>query len=150
MIGLEIEKEDITYNKNKNRIIVVVDDGGFKGKIQIAPQVIRDFLPTMDENEKLKDLFMIIHDLEREKLARMRYFIGRMKELEKGIGTARTELEKCDDMTCVKKWQAVIKSYVDAKNALAEIRRTITLLEKNKQPLLMRIAKLGRNPEEYL
>lgn len=146
VIRMELAKEDITFDKTKNRVIIKVKGEEF----EIQPQIVRELLPVLTEEEKVKDLFMMIHDLNREKLTRMNFFIAKMKELEKGVDDARVELKKCGKMTCIKKWQVIIKSYVDSKNTLAEIRRTITLLEKNKKPLLMRIAKLGQDPYDYL
>jgi len=143
-MGLELSKEDIRYDKKANRVIISIAGE----EIILTPQIIREILPVMDEKEKAKDLAMMIHDINREKLARMEFFVTKMKELEKGIQDAREELKKCGKIVCIKKWQAVVKSYVDEKNALAEIRRTIGLLEKDKKPLRTRIARLGFDPKE--
>lgn len=141
---MEISKEDIRYDGETNRIIITTDDG----EITLTPQIIREILPTMSEEEKVRDLSMMIHDINREKFTRMKFFIAKMVELRKGIDDAREELKNCMKMTCVKKWQAIIKSYVDEKNTLAEIRRTIGILEKQKPAIRARIAKLGHDPIE--
>lgn len=143
----EIPKESIKFDKEINRLVVTLDDGT---EIEISPKDVRDQLPILDKEEKVRDLFMMIHDIEREKFTRMKYFITKMKELEKGIEDARTALGKCNKAVCVKKMQVMIKSYVDSKNALAEIRRTVGLLEKEKKPLRMRIASLGHDPDDFI
>lgn len=143
----EVPEENIKYDKETNRVIIKISD---EMELEITPQTIRKILPTLNEKEKVKDLFMMIHDIEKEKLTRMSFFVKKMKELEKGIDDARGELKECEKAVCVKKYSVLIKSYVDSKNALAEIRRTITLLEKLKKPLRIRIAQLGHDPDEYV
>lgn len=141
----EIPKEDIQYDEEINRLVISLPSGE---EYVISPQVIREFLPTKTGEEKAKDLAMRIHDINKEKLTRMRYFITRMKELEKDLEEVRKGLKECTKPVCVKKYQVMIKSFVDSKNILAEIRRTIGLLEREKAPLRTRIAKLGFDPEE--
>jgi len=142
----EIPKEDIRYEKETNRVVIKLSDGK---EIDISPQTIRDILPTLNKEEKVQDLLMMIHDIEKEELSRMSFFIQKMKDLDKGIDNARVGLSNCQKAVCVKKYSVLIKSYVDSKNALAEIRRAITLLEKMKIPIRIRIAKLGHDPDEY-
>ena len=142
----EIPKEDIKYDKETNRVVIKLSSGE---EIEISPQTIRDILPILNKEEKVKDLLMMIHDIEKEELTRISFFIKKMKELDKGIHDAREGLTKCEKAVCVKKYSVLIKSFVDSKNALAEIRRIITLLEKMKIPIRIRIAKLGQDPDEY-
>lgn len=143
----EIPKESIKYDKETNRLVITLDDGT---EIEVSPKDIRNQLPTLNAEEKVRDLSMMIHDIEREKFTQMKYFITKMKELEKGIEDARGDLAKCQKAVCVKKMQVMIKSFVDSKNALAEIRRTVGLLEKQKKPLRMRIASLGHDPDDFI
>ena len=144
---MEISKENMHYDKETNRLVITTDD---ETKIEISPQIIRKFLPVKNEEEKVRDLAMMVHDINREKFARMKFYVIKMKELQVGIEKARKKLESdgCNKMACVKKWQAVIKSYVDEKNTLAEIRRTIGILEKQKPAIRARIAALGYDPTE--
>lgn len=143
-----ISKDDINFDKETNRITIALENGA---EIEISPTDIRDVMPVIDEKEKVKELFMMLHDLEKEKITKSAFFIKKMKELGKGIQDARAELEKCHKIACVKKWTAVVKSYVDEKNALAEIRRSVGLLDKTvKKPLQIRIATLGHDPNDYI
>ena len=129
----------ISFEKDLNRIKIITDGGE---EILITPQQIRDLLPPKDEAEKLKDLEMILHDIDREELINMLKYIATIKELEDGIREAREELKQCDDMKCIKKWQAVVQSYRDEKTAIAEIRRAVALLEKDRRTIRIRMAKL--------
>lgn len=143
----EVPKEKIKFDKKINRVIIELSDGK---KVEIEPQIIRDVLPILNEGEKIKDLYMMIHDIEMERLTRISLFNKEMLRLEKGIDDARQGLKDCTTAVCVKKYSVLIKSFVDSKNTLAEIRRTITLLEKMKKPLRIRIAQLGHDPDEYI
>jgi len=134
----------ISFEKDLNRIKIITDNGE---EIQITPQQIRDLLPVMNEEEKIKDLEMIFHDIDREALTKMEAYISVVKKIETDIQGARNELEKCTDMICIRKWQAVIQSYVDQKSILAEIRRAVALLEKDRRTLRMRIAELETKSE---
>lgn len=143
-----IGKNSIKFDNQTNKIVITLPEGN---EIEISPSIMREFLPIISEEEKVKELFMMIHDLEKERLTKMTFYTKKMTELEDGIKTARTELEKCEKMMCIKKWQAVIKSYVDEKNTLAEIRRSVGLIDKTlKKPLEVRIAALGHNPNDYI
>jgi len=137
--------EGIIFDKEKNRIII--DMEGIT-TIEIPPQDLRDLLPVKTEAEKIDDLKMILHDIHRERLTKLNYYITRMAELAKSMDAGRKELKKCGKMVCVKKWQAVIKSYIDEKNALAEIRRAVGLLWKDEKKLMARIARLEVGIEE--
>lgn len=136
---------EMRFDKENNRIVIEIDG---EEPILISPQAIRDLLPTISEEEKIKDLEMIIHDIDREKLTNMRDYIAKMKELDSEINKVREELTNCEKAICVKKWGEVIKSYIAQKNALAEIRRAIGLLEKDKKELRIRIAKLETGIKE--
>lgn len=130
---------EMHFDEKKNRIIIETDEGT---EVEIPPQKIRDLLPVISEEEKIKELQMVLHHIEMEQLTKMEDYINRMAKIAKDMDEARKDLKKCNDMTCVKKWAAVIKSFVDKKNTLAEIRRSVGLLEKTKKEIRTRIAKL--------
>jgi len=129
----------ITFDATANRIKIITDSGE---EILIAPQQIRDLLPTLNEEEKIKDLEMILHDIDREALTKMEAYIAVVKKIEEDIVDARASLEKCSDMICIRKWQAMIQSFVDQKSILAEIRRAVALLEKDRRTIRIRLAHL--------
>jgi len=141
---MEIDKTDIRYDEKKNRIIISFDDN----EIEIPPYYIRDFLPTMKEEEKAKDLAMMIHDINREKLTRMTAFMSKSREIEKAILDTLSALSKCEKIVCIKRNDAIIRLHKQRMIVLAEIRRAVGLLNKEKQELRMRIANLGINPED--
>jgi len=140
---MNIENPEMRYDEKTNRIIINVGEN----EIQITPDAIRTLLPTKDEKQKLEDLKMVLHDIDKEQLTKMNYYIVAMKKLDEGITTATTKLEGATSMLEVKKWQAVTKTFVDRKNALAEIRRAVGLLEKYKKTIRIRIAKLETETE---
>ena len=143
-----ISKDDITFEKETNRIVITLMSGK---EIEIPPIDMREVIPVISEEAKIKELFMMLHDLEKEKITKMTFYINKMVELENGIQDAREELKKCTKIQCIKMWTAIIKSFVDEKNALAEIRRTVGLLDKTvKKPLSVRIAVSGHNPNDYI
>lgn len=134
----EIENPEMRYDEKLNRIVIDLTDF----EIYVTPDAIRTILPTKNEKQKVEDLKMVLHDIDMEQLTKMNYYIVKMKELEKGMVDTVGKLEKAETMMEVKKWQAVIKSFVDRKNALAEIRRAVGLLEKYKRSIRIRIAKV--------
>jgi len=133
------DKMEIRFDKENNRLVLTTDNGE---EVFISPQCIRDLLPTMNEEEKIKDLEMILHDIDKEKLTKMESYMALMRTLQKGITEARDELKAADTALEIKKWEAVGKSFVDEKNALAEIRRAVGLLEKDRKVIRVRIAQL--------
>lgn len=133
------ENPEMEYDIKTNRIIITDSTGN---KILVTPDAIRDILPTKNEKEKIDDLKMIFHYIEMEKLTKMNEYIVTIKKLDDGIVQAMKKLETAETLVHVKKWQAMVKSFVDRKNALAEIRRAVGLLEKDKKSIRIRIAKL--------
>jgi len=140
---MSIENPEMEYDEKTNRVVIKIDET----EVLITPDAIRTILPKKDEKEKVEDLKMVLHDIDMEQLTKMNYYIAKMKELDKGIIDATDELKKAETMVQIKKWQAVVKSYVDRKNALAEIRRAVGLLEKYKKAIKIRIAKLETETE---
>lgn len=130
---------EMRFDKENNRLVLTTDGGE---EVFISPQCIRDLIPTLTEEEKIKDLEMILHDIDREKLTKMESYMALMRKLQDGITEARESLKKADNALEIKKWEAVGKSYVDEKNALAEIRRAVGLLEKDRKAIRVRIARL--------
>ena len=130
---------EIRFDKENNRLVLTTDKGE---EVFISPQCIRDLLPTMNEEEKIKDLEMILHDIDKEKLTKMESYMALMRTLQTGITEAREKLKEADTALEIKKWEAVGKSFVDEKNALAEIRRAVGLLEKDRKVIRVRIAQL--------
>ena len=114
ILGIMME---IRFDKKTNRIVVDIglkNEAGDKDVvIEIAPQDIRDILPVKDEAQKLDDLKMILHDIKRERLTKMETYMRKMAKLADDMGEARDELKECSDMICVKKWTAVVKSFID-------------------------------------
>jgi len=135
----------VRYERSTNTIIV--EENG--QKIEVSPQEIRNVLPHLSDEDRIKDLEMIIHDIEREQLSSMFEYVKKMKELQQGIEDSRVELGKCMKKICVDKWKVIIKSYVDEKNTLAEIRRTIGILQRKKKEIEWRKARVSSGlPEE--
>lgn len=132
------------FDEEKNRIIIEVE-----GKvIEIVPQEIRDLLPFKDKHERVKDLIMIIHDVEREELTQIETFIKECKKIDKALSNCETNIKGAPTIRDLKKQEALIKLYLARKNALAEVRRAVALLEKKKTALRVRIAKLETSGEE--
>ena len=140
---MNIENPEMEYDKKTNRVVIKIDET----EVLITPDAIRTILPKKDEKEKVEDLKMVLHDIDMEQLTKMNYYIVKMKALDKGIADATKKLEDAKTMLDVKKWQAVTKTFVDRKNALAEIRRAVGLLEKYKKTIRIRIAKLETETE---
>jgi len=140
---MSIENPEMEYDKKTNRVVIKIDET----EVLITPDAIRTILPKKDEKEKVEDLKMVLHDIDMEQLTKMNYYIVKMKALDKGIADATKKLEDAKTMLDVKKWQAVTKTFVDRKNALAEIRRAVGLLEKYKKTIRIRIAKLETETE---
>ena len=148
VVSEEIEQENFKYDKDSNRMIITLEDGT---EIKVKTTTLREIIPVINEEDKIKELFMILHDIDKEVLTKSSFFIRKMVALEKGIEDARTSLEGAKTMIEVKKWTAIIKSFVDSKNALAEIRRTIGLIDKiSRKPINLRLSALGHDPTEYL
>jgi len=145
----ELREENFEYNKETNRFIITLEN---KTKIEVsATTLIENIIPIVSEEEKIKELCMILHDMDKEVLTKANFYIKKMIELTKGIDSARDSLKDADSMLAVKKWTAIVKSYVDSKNALAEVRRTIGLIDKiSRKPIRLRIAALGHNPNDYI
>jgi len=136
---------EIRFDKENNRLVLTTDKGE---EVFISPQCIRDLLPTMNEEEKIKDLEMILHDIDKEKLTKMESYMALMRTLQTGITEAREKLKEADTALEIKKWEAVGKSFVDEKNALAEIRRAVGLLEKDRKVIRVRIAQLETQSDQ--
>lgn len=132
------------FDEKKNRIIIEV--GG--KKIEIPPQDIREILPYKDKAQRVQDLRMIIHDIEREELTQIETFIGRMVELDKAMDKIESDIKGCGNLKDVKKHEGRLKALIARKNACAEIRRAVALLEKKKNALRVRIARLETSGEE--
>jgi len=132
------------FDEKKNRLIIQV--GG--KEIELPPQDIREILPYKDKAQRVKDLRMIIHDIEREELTQIETFIARMVALDKAMDKIETDIKNCAKLKDVKKHEGRLKALVARKNACAEIRRAVALLEKKKKGLRVRIAKLETSGEE--
>lgn len=145
-VELELTKENIKYNEKKNRVIITLTNGT-KITITIVPHQLRDILPTLDAMERIKDLEMIIHDIEREQLTLMSSYVTEMRRIARGLADARGELDSCSKIVQIKAVQVKIKSFVDEKNVLAEIRRTIGILEKQKKEYRTRKARMESGVE---
>jgi len=145
MTQKEVGKDKIRLDKAINRIIITLDSGD---EISIMPATLREYLPCLTEDEKVKELFMMIHEIEKEKLIHEQYYVEEIKRLNKGLSDARSQLTSGAKMVEVKRLQVIIKSYVDEKNNLIELRRIVNLLEKQKAPLRTRLAELGHKLEE--
>ena len=145
MTQKEVGKDKIRLDKSLNRIIITLDSGD---EISIMPATLREYLPCLTEDEKVKELFMMIHEIEKEKLINEQYYVEEIKRLNKGLSDARSQLTSGAKMVEVKRLQVIIKSYVDEKNNLIELRRIVNLLEKQKAPLRTRLAELGHKLEE--
>jgi len=132
------------FDEKKNRVIIKV--GG--KEIELPPQDIREILPYKDKAQRVKDLRMIIHDIEREELTQIETFIARMVALDKAMDKIEVDIKGCGKLKDVKKHEGRLKALVARKNACAEIRRAVALLEKKKKGLRVRIAKLETSGEE--
>lgn len=129
---------DIRYDKLKNRVIVA--DGQIE--IELYPPEIRNVLPMLTEKEKVEDLEMMMHEIDREKLTKALEYNLKMLNLVDDLEKTRRELENCKTATCIKQWQAIGKIILDKKNCLAEIRRTIGWLGREREKVEFRRAKL--------
>lgn len=105
-------------------------------------------MERLTEEDKVRELATMIHEIEKEQLSKIGTFMEKMIELDKKMEEATKKLEDAEDLAEAKKWDMVIASYVKRKNVLAEVRRSIGLLERKKKPLRVRIAKLGFDPVE--
>lgn len=145
MTDIEIPIEDIEYDVEQNRILIQ-----YAGvRLSIFPVDLRkSYLESLNEEDKVKELAMMHHEINKEVLTRIGDFIKRMAEIEDDMADALDELKKCSTAVCVKKWDAVLAASVKRKNVLKEIRLSIGLLEKQKKPLRTRIAKLEYDPSE--
>ena len=141
MIGLGqiVEVVDLSFDKKKNRLIAIMNNGD---KAEIDPLEIMKAMPIKDAKERIKDLEMMIHYIDKEQITKLAYILSNVVILNKGIEDARTELKNCDGMTCVKQWQAISKTYVDQKNNLKEIRLSIKQFDKKKMELRAIIANI--------
>lgn len=144
-MGRIVEVVDISFDKKKNCLVVILDNGD---KIEIDPIKITENMPKLNIKERVKDLQMMIHYIDRQQLSKISHIFSKVPEFDKGIQDAREKLKDCKKMPCVKKWQAVSKTYVDEKNNLRELRLSINLLGKRKAELRTQIAKLGFDPDE--
>lgn len=144
-MGRIAEVVDISFDKMKNCLVVILDNGD---KVEIDPFKITENMPKLNTKERIHDLQMMIHYIDRQQLSKLNHIFSRVPEFDRGIQDARGELKKCKKMPCVKKWQAISKTYVDEKNTLRELRLSINLLGKRKAELRTQIAKLGYDPDE--
>lgn len=145
-MSIEIEKDEIQFDEKTNRIVVSVE-----GKdVRLSPIFLRDLLPTKTDEEKARELAMIVHEIEKEKLLNLKFFVEKVKAIDDEIAKAVEKLAAEDEFKAlyIKKWQAVIDGHGKRKIVLAEIRRAINLLEKWKEPLRTKIAALGFDPSE--
>ncbi|GAG61953.1 unnamed protein product, partial [marine sediment metagenome] len=96
----ELQEGNFRYDEKSNRIIIMLKNGEFEVKVT----TLREVIPIISEEKKIKELFMILHDIDKEVLTKASSFIKKMVELEKGISDARKELEGAETMIEVKKW----------------------------------------------
>ena len=145
-MGQIVEVVGLSFDRKKNRLIIIMDNGD---KAEIDPFKIMEAMPIKNAKERIKDLLMMIHYIDKEQIMVYAYNIpATVMALNKGIADARTELKNCKDMTCVKQWQAISKTFVDQKNNLKEVRLSIKELNRKKMELRAKIASLGYDPDE--
>jgi len=134
------------FDEKKNRVIIKIGDK----EIEIPPQDIREILPYKDKAQRVKDLRMIIHDIELEELTQIETFIARMVKLDKAMDAIEGDIKGCvgGKLKDAKIHEGRLKALMARKNACAEIRRAVALLEKKKKGLRVRIARLETSGEE--
>jgi hypothetical protein len=84
--------------------------------------------------EQFAELDAKLHAISMFKLGKVAEFIMEIERLSKGVEDARTELIKCDSKE-VKRWQAVISSWIGQKQVFREIRFAIKMKEAEEQKL---------------
>ena len=144
-MGRIVEVVDISFDKMKNCLVVILDNGD---KVEIDPIKITENMPKLNAKERVEDLQMMIHYIDKQQLSKISHIFSKVPEFDKGIQDVREELKKCKKMPCVKRWQAISKTYVDEKNNLRELRLSINLLGKKKAGLRTEIARIGYEPDE--
>lgn len=139
VLGQIVEIVDLSFDVKKNRLIAIMNNGD---KAEIDPLEIMKAMPIKDAKERVKDLEMMIHYIDKEQITKLAYILSNVVILNKGIQNARKELKDCDGMTCVKQWQAISKTFVDEKNNLKEIRLAIKEFNKKKMEIRAIIANI--------
>ena len=102
------------------------------------PRDLREVLPYKDEGQKIKDLEMVLHDIDMERLTRMEHYIVRMKALEAGVEKARKKSKnkfikgKCEKLPFDSEFDNVVLIAVlhnlkktSRKKCLSEIHRVL-------------------------
>lgn len=134
----------IRYDAEKNTIIV--DVGEMKStitEVEISFPIIKKALPpTMSKAEKIAELQRIIHNTRKEKLLKNQEFVKEVKQLCKGIESARGKLEKAGSKNDITKWRHVIQSWVGQKNIMKEFRLAGKQLNDEEARLELELAKL--------
>lgn len=139
-------KKEVYYNGADETITVTDGNTSVTFTVEsIRPIVMESIL---DEEGKVKQLAMMVHELEKEQLSKIGNFMNKMIELDKDMESALKNLEQATSAIGIKKWDAILAAYTKRKNVLAEVRRSIGLIEKKKKPLRVRMAKLGFDPKE--
>ena len=137
----------VTIDFDKENKIIKLTDGDTN--IGITYDALYPILfEVLNEEQKCRQLAMQIHNIESEQLSKIGFFMSNMIELEKGMQEALKNLEEAENAFQLKKWDLVLSSYTKRKNVLAEVRRSIGLLDRKKKPLRIRIAKLGFDVNE--
>lgn len=144
-LGRTAKVASMSFDTMKSCLVVILDNGD---KVEIDPEKITEHMPKLKLEEKIEDLRMMIHYIDRRQLASLNHIFSQVPIFDKGIKDAREKLKMCKKTVCVKKWQAISKTYVDEKNNLREVRLTIGLLSRKKAELRAEIARLGYNPDE--
>ena len=141
-------EKDVTFNKAEETITVTTPNGA--ASVTFPVSAIREIVMelTPNEEQKVRQLATIIHEIEKEQLSKIGNFMAKMIELDEKMDGAIDELRQATSTQGIKKWDAVLAAYVKRKNVLAEVRRAVGLLERKKKPLRVRIAKLGFDPKE--
>jgi len=146
-MGRKAEVVSMLFDEMKNCLVIILDNGD---KAEIDPYKIMEAMPKKNKKEKIEDLRMMIHFIDRQQLAKLSHIFSQVPIFDAGIENAIKELKDCKKMPCIKKWQAISKAYVDKKNNLKEVRLTIGLLSRKKAELRAEIARLGYNPDEQI
>jgi len=132
------------FDLSKNALMVDVGDMGSTCiEVEIPFSLLKDALPAeMTEEEQIKELQRIIHNIEKEKLLNIQEFVKEVKRLSAGIEGARTKLAKASSKNEITKYRHVVQSWLSQKNIIKELRLIIKTLNDEKKALRTRIAKL--------
>lgn len=144
-MGVIQEVAEVSFDSMKNRLIIILANGD---KIEVEPLEVMKVMPKMTDEEKVEDLKMMMHYIDRQDLSQLSEILDKVRQYIDGIASAREELKKCTKLVCVKKWQSVSKTYLDQKNSMKELRLTVKLFDEKKKELRTKIAQLGFDPDE--